>query len=101
MYLLEIYLAFLAMNGTSHLPIEAACSVLSLATLSMIATPGGIGTFPIFVMETLLIYGIAAPLGKAFGWVIWGVSTGLIILIGLLSLLAIPYLNRKTSKPLP
>lgn len=101
MYLLEIYLAFLAMNGTSHLPIEAACSVLSLATLSMIATPGGIGTFPIFVMETLLIYGIAAPLGKAFGWVIWGVSTGLIILIGLLSLLAIPYLNSKTSKPLP
>jgi hypothetical protein len=99
MYLLEIYLAFLAMNGTAHLPIEAACSVLSLATLSMIATPGGIGTFPIFVMETLLIYGIAAPLGKAFGWVIWGVSTGLIIIIGLFCLLAIPYLNRKADHP--
>ncbi len=95
MYLLQIYLAFLAMNGTEHLPIKAAFSVLTLATLAMIATPGGIGSFPIFVMQTLTIYGIAAPLGKAFGWVIWGVSTGLIVSVGLMSLLAIPYLNKK------
>ncbi len=95
MYLLQIYLAFLAMDGTGHLSIKAAFSVLSLATLAMIATPGGIGSFPIFVMQTLTLYGIASPLGKAFGWIIWGVSTGLVVSIGLLALLAIPYLNKK------
>jgi len=95
LYLLQVYIGFSAMEGTSHLSIKAACSVLTLATLAMIATPGGIGSFPLFVMETLIIYGIASPLGKAFGWLIWGVSTGIIIIAGLACLLILPYINRK------
>lgn len=98
MYLGQIYVGFKGMDGTASLPISAAFSVLTLATLSMIVTPGGIGSFPIFVMQTLLLYGIHAPLGKAFGWVMWGVSTGLIIMIGLISLLIIPYLNKNSGK---
>ena len=94
MYLLEIYIGFYAMEGTSHLSIKAGCSVLSLATLAMIATPGGIGSFPIFVKETLLIYGIAATLGIAFGWLMWGIFTGIIIIFGLLALLLLPYMNK-------
>jgi len=98
MYLLQIYVGFQAMEATSHLGLKAACSVLSLATLAMILTPGGIGSFPLFVMEILAIYEIATPRGKAFGWLIWGVSTGIIIIVGLLSLLIIPYLNRKKNE---
>jgi uncharacterized protein (TIRG00374 family) len=98
MYLGQIYVGFKGMDGTATLPISAAFSVLTLATLSMIVTPGGIGSFPIFVMQTLLLYGIHAPLGKAFGWVMWGVSTSLIIIIGLISLLIIPYLNKNSGK---
>ena len=95
MYLLQIYLAFKAMNATSHLGLKAACSVLTLSTLAMIITPNGIGTFPVLVMETLLIYGITATQGKALGWLIWGVSTGIIIIAGLLSLVLLPYINKK------
>ena len=95
MYLLQIYVGFSAMEGTIHLSLKAACSVLTLATLAMIATPGGIGSFPFFVMQTLVVYSIPASLGKAFGWLIWGVSTGIIIIAGLLALLLLPYLNRK------
>ena len=95
MYLLQIYTGFFAMEGTSHLDLKAACSVLTLATLAMIATPGGIGSFPIFVMETLLIYDITSPLGKAFGWLLWGVSTGIIICAGLICLLLLPLMNNK------
>lgn len=98
MYLLQIYVGFSAMEGTIHLDIRAACSVLTLATLAMIATPGGIGSFPFFVMETLLIYGIASPLGKAFGWLIWGVSTGIVIIAGVVSLVVLPYINRKKNE---
>jgi len=95
LYMLQIYIGFSAMEGTEHLNIKAAFSVLSLATLAMIATPGGIGSFPIFVMETLLIYSIASPLGKAFGWLIWGVNTSIVIVAGLISLILLPYMNRK------
>ena len=98
MYLGQIYLGFFGMDGIAGLSIQAACSVLALATLSMIVTPGGIGSFPIFVMQTLIIYGIDAPLGKAFGWMMWGVSTSLIILVGCISLIAMPYLNKKNNE---
>jgi uncharacterized protein (TIRG00374 family) len=98
LYLLQVYIGFSAMQGTAHLSIKAACSVLTLASLAMIATPGGIGSFPLFVMETLTIYSIATPLGKAFGWLIWGVSTGIVIIAGVACLLLIPYINRKRNE---
>jgi len=98
LYLMQVYLGFWAMEGTSQLSLKAAFSVLTLATLAMIAAPGGIGWFPVFVMETLSIYGIASPLGKAFGWLIWGVSTGIIIVAGIACLLLIPYINRKKNE---
>ena len=94
LYLVQIYIGFHAMEGTAHLNIKAAFSVLTLASLAMIVTPGGIGSFPLFVMETLLIYSIASPLGKALGWMIWGVSTGIVIIVGVTCLLLIPYFNR-------
>ena len=95
MYLLQIYIGFKAMEATAHLDLKAACSVLSLSTLAMIVTPGGIGSFPIFVKETLLLYLIQASEGNAFGWLIWGVSTGIIIVAGLISLIVLPYINKK------
>ena len=101
MYLLQIYIGFNAMEATTPLGIKAACSVLALATLAMIITPGGIGSFPIFVMEILILYGIATPSGKAFGWLIWGASTSIIIVVGLASLLLLPIINRKKNEVNP
>lgn len=98
MYLLQIYVGLKAMNGTYHLGLKAACSVLTLATLAMIVTPGGIGSFPLFVMQTLTIYSIPNPVGKAFGWLIWGVSTGIIVVLGFVCLLLLPYINRKKNE---
>ncbi len=97
MYLLQIYIGFKAMEATAHLNLKAACSVLSLSTLAMIVTPGGIGSFPIFVKETLLLYLIQDSEGNAFGWLIWGVSTGIIVVAGLISLIVLPYINKKKN----
>ncbi len=98
MFLLQIYIGFFAMEGTSHLGIKAGFSVLSIATLAMIATPGGIGSFPIFVKEVLFIYGISATLGIAFGWLMWGIFTGIVIIVGFLSLFFLPYMNKNKIK---
>lgn len=101
LYLLQIYVGFSAMEGTAGLDLKAAFAVLALATLAMIATPGGIGSFPIFVMETLLIYSISSPVGKAFGWLIWGANTAIIIVAGLAALLLLPYFNKQQKQPRP
>ncbi len=95
MYLMQIYLGFYAMEGTAHLGFNAACSVLALATLAMIATPGGLGTFPFFVMQTLSMYAIPATTGLSFGWLIWIVNTGIVIVAGLLVIILLPLLNKK------
>lgn len=95
MYLLQIYVGFSAITVTAHLDVKTAFSVLTLATLAMILTPGGIGTFPFFVMETLLIYHIPEQQGKAFGWLMWGASTSIVIVAGFICLLLLPYINKK------
>ena len=92
MYTLEIYVGFNAISATSHLGIAQACSVLSLATLGMIVSPGGIGAFPLAVQEVLLIYNID---NVSFGWLIWGVSTAIIIIGGLISFGLLMYKNKK------
>jgi hypothetical protein len=105
MYLLQIYIGFYAMGKTSHLGIGAACSVLSLATLAMIITPGGIGAFPVAVQKVLVLYNVQS---KSFGWLIWGVSTCIIVVVGFICLLLLPIINRnkkhisnETGKPDP
>jgi glycosyltransferase 2 family protein len=98
MYLLEIYVGFKAMEHTAALDLRAACSVLVLASLSMILTPNGIGLFPIFIMQTLILYGIQADYGMAFGWLIWGVSTCIILIVGFICLLLLPYINKTKNE---
>ncbi len=95
LYLIQIYIGFFALTKTAHLGIGAACSVLSLVTVAMIITPGGIGTFPIFVMQVLLIYGVSHSTGQAFGWMMWGVTTAIIVVVGFICLLLLPYFNRE------
>lgn len=98
MYLMEIYVGFSALSATSHLGIVQACSVLSLATLGMIVSPGGIGAFPLAVQEVLLIYHVD---NVSFGWLIWGVSTAIIIVVGLFSFMLLVYNNKKINEAKP
>lgn len=95
MYLLQIYIGFYTIQETSHLGILASFSILTLATFAMILTPGGIGSFPVFVMQTLLLYNISQPIGNAFGWLMWGVSSSIIIIVGFISLILLPVMNKK------
>jgi uncharacterized protein (TIRG00374 family) len=95
MYLMEVYIGFSALSATSHLGMVEACSVLSLATLGMIVSPGGIGAFPLAVQEVLLIYHVD---NVSFGWVIWGVSTAIVIVVGLLSIGLLVYKKKEVNE---
>lgn len=92
MYLLEIYTGFFALDATSHLNLINASTVLSLATLGMIVSPGGIGAFPLAVQEVLLLYNID---NVSFGWLIWGISTAIIIVGGIICFLLLIYQKKK------
>ena len=100
MYLLQIYVGFSAIQEVSNLGLSAACSVLSLATLAMIITPGGIGTFPTAVFLVLGLYNIDQSTGEAFGWIMWGATTFIILFFGLVSLILLFFINRKPQQNL-
>lgn len=93
-YLFEIYIGFFALSETSSLPIGAAFSVLSLATLAMIVSPGGLGAFPVAVQQVLLIYSLD---NISFGWLMWGVTTGIVIVVGMLSFGLLIYQNKNKN----
>lgn len=95
MYLLQIYVGFYALSSTSDLGITAAFSVLSLATLAMIVAPGGIGAFPVAVQQVLLIYKID---NISFGWLMWGATTGIVIVAGFISFVLFFYNNRTKNE---
>ena len=94
-YLFEIYIGFSALNATAHLGLASAFSVLSLATLAMIVSPGGLGAFPIAVQQVLLIYNVD---NISFGWLMWGVTTGIIVVVGIISFGLLIYQNKQKNE---
>lgn len=94
-YLMQIYIGFKAMQFTAELGIDAAFAVLSLGTLAMIVTPGGIGSFPYAVAQVILLYNISEIAAESFGWVMWGATTTIIVVIGLFSFLWFLYHTNK------
>jgi glycosyltransferase 2 family protein len=84
MYLLQIQVGFLALEYTSQLGLDAAFATLTLGTLAMIITPGGMGAFPIAVAKVLVLFNISNIMAQSFGWIMWGASTGIVIIGGLI-----------------
>lgn len=94
-YFLMVYFGFWCFAATSVLGVRAGLSILTFGSVGMIATQGGIGAYQLIVEKTLELYGIAEVYGFAFGWLSWLAQTALIILLGFLCLLVLPFLQRK------
>ncbi|GAO44477.1 lysylphosphatidylglycerol synthase transmembrane domain-containing protein [Flavihumibacter petaseus] len=98
LYLASIRLGFLAMQETKPLGWPPAFSVLSMGSIGMIATQGGIGAYPVLVQETMMLYGIHENVGKAFGWILWLAQTLLILVAGGIASVLLPRLKRNAVK---
>ncbi len=61
---------------------------------AMMVFPGGLGGYPIFVSAALTLYGISSNSGDAFGWIMWISQTLMVIVLGAISFLLLPLLNR-------
>ncbi len=101
MYTLQIYIGFLSMPATHNLPMLAALVVLVFGSVGMIVTPGGIGAYPLLVGQILIPYAIMDVSAQAFGWVAWAVQTGIILILGMISLVLLPILNRNKYAQAP
>jgi len=95
MYMTQIYIGLKSLPDTQHLSPLTALVVLVYGSVGMIITPGGIGLYTLLVAQILAAYQIDEVPAQAFGWIAWAVQTGIIIVIGVFSLLVIHTYNRR------
>ncbi len=96
MYYLMLYTVFFAFDFTSHLGPIAGLTTFVLASFGMVApVQGGIGAWHFMAIEALLLYGVARENGIIFAFVAHTSMTGMIIIIGIISLLILPFINKR------
>ena len=97
MYYLMSYTLFFALPTTADLGPLAGLTILVVGTLGMAApTPGGIGSFHLLVGQVALLYGLTSQDGQILATFIHGVSTVMIIILGVLALLVVLLRGNKT-----
>lgn len=94
-YIVTYYFATKVVPETSNLSIEAIITCFVVGSIAISFTNSGFGAFPFLTSKVLLFYAIAEPAGAAFGWIIWTSQMLLVLVLGLLSFLLLPLLNRK------
>jgi hypothetical protein len=94
MYLLGTWVGFNATAGTTGLSFEVAVSALAFASIGMILTPGGIGAYAFLLARVLEQNGISFELGLANGTLQWFAQFIIIIFVGFISLILLPYFNK-------
>jgi uncharacterized membrane protein YbhN (UPF0104 family) len=97
LYFAMMYLGFMCMDETKNLGLKAALSVLAFGSVGMIVTPGGTGAYQAIVQKTLVLYGVAEPIGFAFGTIVWAAQTLLVMILGFGSLIALPIYNKNPA----
>ena len=99
LYLLSIRIGFMAFQPVSALHTPAALSTLTFGSLGMIApTQNGLGPYQYAVQKTMELYGVGAVPGMAFGWILWGAQTAILLIFGVISLAILPIINRNRNE---
>lgn len=100
LYYLMLYVTFFAFDFTRGLNPIAGLTTFVIASFGMVApVQGGIGAWHFMATEALLLYGVPRENGVIFAFVSHTSTTSMIIIIGLISLLVLPFINRRNTYP--
>ena len=98
MYYIMLYAIFFAFDFTRDLNPIAGLTTFVLASFGMVApVQGGIGAWHFMAKEALSLYGVANENGIIFAFVAHGSMTIMIIVIGIISMLILPFINRRND----
>lgn len=104
LYVAMFAVGFLALPGTSAVPIAGVMAGFIAGSLGIILVQGGIGVYPAFVALIVSVYmptpdggGLLQPEALAMGWLLWVAQTVMVIVLGGLSLLLTARLRKPAS----
>jgi len=93
-YLLTFYITIFAFPETSTLTFGAAITSFVVGSIAIAFTNSGFGSYPFLISKILLFYAVSETVGTAFGWIIWTSQMMVVLILGLLSFLLLPVINR-------
>lgn len=96
-YFYSLYICFFAFEGTSNLGHSECLAILLFGTLGVVFSPGGLGAYPAIVTALLTYYGIEQISAFSFPWMTWTSQFILIVVLGLLSLILLPIINKSKA----
>ena len=96
LYLFATYIGLYGTIGTES-SFATAISCLAYASIGMIITPGGIGAYAYFMTKVLQLNGIDYTLGLANGTLQWFSQFLIVLVLGGLSLIILPIINKQTK----
>jgi uncharacterized protein (TIRG00374 family) len=96
MYLSATYIGLMGTEGTAS-SFATAISCLAYASIGMILTPGGIGAYAYLMAKVLELNGVEYTLGLANGTVQWFAQFLITIVLGGLSLIILPIINKQVK----
>ena len=94
MYLLMFYVAIFALDETAHISVGTALTAFIVGGFTIAFTNGGFGSYPFFIAEVLLLFGVTLTVGTAFGWIVWISQFFMTLVLGGASFILLPVLNR-------
>lgn len=98
LYYVMTYCVFFSFGFTSHLPALAGLTVFVFGSFGMVApVQGGIGAWHFMVIEGLALYGVDKADGKVFALLAHGSTTIMLIVMGLISMLVLPFVNERAE----
>ncbi len=94
LYVGGTWLGFYATIGTQNLGIDVAVAALAFGSIGMILTPGGFGSYAVFLALIISKNNVPNEIALANGNLQWFAQFIIILLIGFLSLGLLPYFNK-------
>ena len=104
MYFLMTYFCFFAFEPTANLAPKVALMSFVVSALAIaVPSPGGMGTYHLFTINLLAVYGISEADGFSFANILFfSVQLGINVAAGLVALIALPIINKNYHpEPLP
>lgn len=95
MYLLMQYVCFFSMQETASLSLKVGLILLVTGSIGMLApVQGGIGPWHAMVIGTLALYGVTNDPASAFALLVHGMQNLLVVILGLISFVILPFVNK-------
>lgn len=97
MYIGMFYVCFFSLEETATVSFSAVLAAFVMGSLSIVFVQGGLGVFPIAIMESLMLYGVSKTSALALGWILWSSQTLMIIVLGVASIPLLRWYNRNVK----